>query len=126
MTGDPFKYSQGYSWSHGTPGASRRSHLDAGVEKEVDTFVEGAEFIVALSGDAHRAYMALHRCMMVGFDCSSARKSLDLSGSLLASGSRDAPVHLDSTMATVPGCAGTVVFEAITTAVVGPTRWQIP
>ena len=55
-------------------------------ETEVDLLIEGLELINALSGEVRRADAAIHRGRAVGFDCSSARKSLDLSGSVLTPG----------------------------------------
>jgi adenine deaminase len=62
-------------------------------ETEVDLLIEGAELVNTLSGEVHRADMAIHKGRTIGFECSRARKSLDLSGSVLSPGFIDAHGH---------------------------------
>ncbi|MCR3884568.1 MAG: adenine deaminase, partial [Methanothrix sp.] len=70
-------------------------------EVEVDLLLEGADLVNTLSGEVHRADVAIFRGTVVGFDCSSARETIDLSGRVLAPGFIDGHVHIESAMVTV-------------------------
>ncbi len=89
-------------------------------EKEVDLLLEGADIVNTLSGEVHRADVAIHNGRIVGFDCSSAREVLDLSDSILAPGFIDGHVHIESAMVTVPEYARAVVPKGTTSVVIDP------
>ncbi|AET64007.1 adenine deaminase [Methanothrix harundinacea] len=89
-------------------------------EVEVDLLLEGADLVNTLSGEVHRADVAIFRGMVVGFDPSSARETIDLSGRVLAPGFIDGHVHLESAMVTVPEYARAVVPRGTTAIVADP------
>lgn len=89
-------------------------------EMEVDCLLEGADIVNTLSGEVHRADVAIHNGRIVGFDCSSARETLNLSGSTLAPGFIDGHVHIESAMVTVPEYARAVVPKGTTSVVIDP------
>jgi len=89
-------------------------------ELEVDLLLEGAEVANLLSGEVHRADVAVHRGRITGFDCLSARNTLDLRDRILAPGFIDGHVHIESAMVTVPEYARTVVPKGTTSVVIDP------
>jgi adenine deaminase len=89
-------------------------------EIEVDLLLEGADIVNTLSGEVHRADVAVHKGRIVGFDCSSARERLDLSGRLLTPGFIDGHVHIESAMVTIPEYARAVVPKGTTSVVIDP------
>jgi adenine deaminase len=89
-------------------------------EIEVDLLLEGADIVNTLSGEVHRADVAVHNGRIAGFDCSSAKETLDLSGSVLAPGFIDGHVHIESAMVTVPEYARAVVPLGTTSVVIDP------
>ena len=89
-------------------------------EVEVDLLLEGADLVNTLSGEVHRADVAIFRGTVVGFDCSSARETIDLSGRVLAPGFIDGHVHIESAMVTVPEYARAVVPRGTTAIVADP------
>jgi len=89
-------------------------------ESEVDLVLEGAEIANTLSGEVHRADVAVHMGRVVGFDCSSAREALDLKGTILSPGFIDGHVHIESAMVTIPEYARTVVPKGTTTVIADP------
>ena len=89
-------------------------------EIEVDLLLSGGRVANLLSGEVHRADVAIHRGRIAGFDCSSARKVLDMEGRVLAPGFIDAHVHIESAMVTVPEFARAVVPRGTTTVIADP------
>ena len=89
-------------------------------EVEVDLLLEGADLVNTLSGEVHRADVAIFRGTVVGFDCSSASETIDLSGRVLAPGFIDGHVHIESAMVTVPEYARAVVPRGTTAIVADP------
>jgi len=89
-------------------------------ELEVDLLLEGADIANLLSGEVYRANVAVHKGLIVGFDCSSARRSMDLSGKILTPGFIDGHVHIESAMVTVAEFARTVVPKGTTSVVIDP------
>ncbi len=89
-------------------------------EIEVDCLLEGADIVNTLSGEVHRADVAVHNGRIAGFDCSSARETLNLEGFLLAPGFIDGHVHIESAMVTVPEYARAVVPKGTTSVVIDP------
>lgn len=89
-------------------------------EIEVDLLLEGADIVNTLSGEVHRADVAVHKGRIAGFDCSSARERLDLSGRLLTPGFIDGHVHIESAMVTIPEYARAVVPKGTTSVVIDP------
>ncbi|HWQ20104.1 MAG TPA: adenine deaminase [Methanotrichaceae archaeon] len=89
-------------------------------EREVDLLLEGAEIVNTLSGEVYRTDIAIHLGRIVGFDCQSAKESMDLSGTLLTPGFIDGHVHLESAMVTIPEYARTVVPKGTTSVVIDP------
>ena len=55
-------------------------------EVEVDLFLTGGNIANLLSGKVHRADLAIHKGRIAGFDCGSARNTIDLEGLILAPG----------------------------------------
>ncbi len=89
-------------------------------EVEVDLLLEGADMVNTLSGERHRSNVAISDGTVVGFDCESAKKVVDLSGMVLAPGFIDGHVHLESAMVTVPEYARAVVPRGTTAVVADP------
>ena len=89
-------------------------------EVEVDLLLSGGCIANLLSGEVHRADVAIHIGRIVGFDCCSARETLDLDGLILAPGFIDGHVHIESSMVTVPEYARAVVPRGTTTVVADP------
>lgn len=89
-------------------------------EVEVNLLLEGADIVNTLSGERHRSNVAIYDGTVVGFDCSSAKRVLDLSGKVLAPGFIDGHVHIESSMVTVPEYARAVVPRGTTAVVADP------
>jgi adenine deaminase len=89
-------------------------------EVEVDLLLEGADIVNTLSGERHRSNVAISDGTVVGFDCSSAKRVVDLSGKVLAPGFIDGHVHIESAMVTIPEYARAVVPRGTTTVVADP------
>jgi adenine deaminase len=89
-------------------------------EVEVDLLLSGGCIANLLSGEVHRADVAIHIGRIVGFDCCSARETIDLSENILAPGFIDGHVHIESSMVTVPEYARAVVPRGTTTVVADP------
>ena len=89
-------------------------------EIEVDLLLAGGSVANLLSGEVHRADVAIHKGRIAGFDCSSARQDLELDGKILAPGFIDGHVHIESSMVTVPEYARAVVPRGTTTVVADP------
>ncbi len=89
-------------------------------EVEVDLLIEGAEVVNTLSGERRLSEVAISGGTVVGFDCESAKKTLDLSGMVLAPGFIDGHVHLESAMVTIPEYARAVVPRGTTAVVADP------
>lgn len=89
-------------------------------ELEVDLLIEGASVANLLSGEVHRADVAVHKGRIAGFDCESAGSVINLEGKILAPGFIDAHVHIESAMVTVPEYARAVVPKGTTSVVIDP------
>jgi adenine deaminase len=89
-------------------------------EIEVDLLLAGASVANLLSGEVHRADVAIHKGRIAGFDCSSARRTVELDGKILTPGFIDGHVHIESSMVTVPEYARAVVPRGTTTVVADP------
>jgi adenine deaminase len=89
-------------------------------ELEVDLLLEGADIVNTLSGELHRADVAVHCGYVIGFDCSSARETIDLSGLTLSPGFIDGHVHIESAMVTVPEYARAIVPRGTSTVIIDP------
>lgn len=89
-------------------------------EVEVDLLLEGADIVNTLSGERRRSDVAICDDTVVGFDCSSAKEVIDLSGKVLAPGFIDGHVHIESAMVTVPEYARAVVPRGTTAVVADP------
>lgn len=89
-------------------------------EVEVDLLLEGAEVANLLSGEIHRADVAVNKGQVVGFDACSARQVIDLDGLILTPGFIDGHVHIESAMVTVPEYARAVVPRGTTAVVIDP------
>ncbi|HPC90061.1 MAG TPA: amidohydrolase family protein, partial [Methanothrix sp.] len=89
-------------------------------EIEVDLLLAGGSVANLLSGEVHRANVAVHMDRIAGFDCSSARRVLDVEDCVLSPGFIDAHVHIESAMVTVPEYARAVVPRGTTTVISDP------
>ena len=89
-------------------------------EIEVDLLLEGAQVANLLSGEVHRADVAVNKGLVVGFDACSARQVIDLDGLILAPGFIDGHVHIESAMVTIPEYARAVVPRGTTSVVMDP------
>jgi len=89
-------------------------------EIEVDLLLAGGSVANLLSGEVHRADVAIHKGRIAGFDCSSARRTLELDGKIIAPGFIDSHVHIESSMVTIPEYARTVVPRGTTTVITDP------
>lgn len=89
-------------------------------EIEVDLLLEGAEVANLLSGEVHRADVAVNKGLVVGFDACSARQIIDVDGLILTPGFIDGHVHIESAMVTIPEYARAVVPRGTTSVVIDP------
>jgi adenine deaminase len=89
-------------------------------EIEVDLLLVGGKVANLLSGEVHKADVAVHRGRITGFDCSSARQVIDLGDTILTPGFIDGHVHIESAMVTVPEYARAVVPKGTTSVVIDP------
>ena len=89
-------------------------------EIEVDLFLAGGNVANVLSGEVHRADVAIHKGRIAGFDCAGASRTLELEGKIIAPGFIDSHVHIESSMVTVPEYARAVVPRGTTTVVADP------
>ncbi len=89
-------------------------------EIEADLLLSGGQLANVLSGEVYRADVAIHRSWIVGFECSSAKRTLELDGQIIAPGFIDGHVHIESSMVTVPEYARAVVPRGTTTVVADP------
>ncbi|MGB5100567.1 MAG: adenine deaminase [Methanothrix sp.] len=89
-------------------------------EIEVDLLLAGGSIANVLSGEVYRADVAIHKGRIAGFDCSSARRTLELDGKILAPGFIDSHVHIESSMVTAPEYARAVVPRGTTTVIADP------
>jgi adenine deaminase len=89
-------------------------------EIEVDLLLTGGCVANVLSGEVYRADVAIHKDRIAGFDCSSARQTLDLDGKIIAPGFIDGHVHIESSMVTVSEFARAVVPRGTTTVITDP------
>ena len=89
-------------------------------EVEVDLLLSGGCVANLLSGEVQSADVAIHKGRIAGFDCSSARRVLEMDGRVLAPGFIDGHVHIESSMVTVPEFARAVVPRGTTTVVADP------
>ncbi|RQW81129.1 MAG: adenine deaminase [Methanothrix sp.] len=89
-------------------------------ELEVDLLIEGASVANLLSGEVHRANVAVYKGQIAGFDCESAGSVINLEGKILAPGFIDGHVHIESAMVTVPEYARAVVPRGTTSVVIDP------
>jgi adenine deaminase len=89
-------------------------------EIEADLLLSGGMLANVLSGEVYRADVAVHRGRIIGFECSRARKVLELDGRVIAPGFIDGHVHIESSMATVPEYARAVVPRGTTALVADP------
>lgn len=89
-------------------------------EVEVDLLLAGGRLANVLSGEVYPADVAIHRGRIVGFECSSAGRVLELDGQIIAPGFIDGHVHIESSMVTVPEYARAVVPRGTTTVVADP------
>ncbi len=89
-------------------------------EIEVDLLLSGGSVANLLSGEVHRADVAIFQGRIAGFDCLSAREVMDVEGKILAPGFIDAHVHIESSMVTIPEYARAVVPRGTTTVICDP------
>ena len=89
-------------------------------EIEVDLLLAGGNVANVLSGEVHRADVAIHKGRIVGFDCAGASRILELDGKIIAPGFIDSHVHIESSMVTVPEYARAVVPRGTTTVIADP------
>ena len=73
-----------------------------------------------LSGEVHRADVAIHKGRIAGFDCAGASRTLELDSKIIAPGFIDSHVHIESSMVTAPEYARAVVPRGTTTVVADP------
>ncbi|MCK9565827.1 MAG: adenine deaminase [Methanothrix sp.] len=101
---------------------NRFEELIAGArgEIEVDLLLAGGCVANVLSSEVYRADVAIHKGRIAGFDCSSARQTLELDGKILAPGFIDSHVHIESSMVTAPEYARAVVPRGTTTVIADP------
>lgn len=89
-------------------------------EVEVDLLLSGGHLANVLSGEVYRSDVAVHRGRIVGFECSSAGRVLELDGRIIAPGFIDGHVHIESSMVSVSEYARAVVPRGTTTVVADP------
>ncbi len=89
-------------------------------EIEIDLLLAGGKVANVLSGEVHRADVAIHKGRIAGFDCAGASRTLELDDKIIAPGFIDSHVHIESSMVTVPEYARAVVPRGTTTVVADP------
>ncbi len=89
-------------------------------EIEVDLLLAGGSVANVLSGEVHRADVAIHKGRIAGFDCAGASRTLELDGKIIAPGFIDSHVHIESSMVTVTEYARAVVPRGTTTVIADP------
>lgn len=89
-------------------------------ETEVDLLLEGAEMVNVLSGDVHRADIAVYDGWIVGYDCMSAKDTLDVAGTVLSPGFIDGHVHIESAMVSPQEYARAVAPRGTTSVMIDP------
>jgi adenine deaminase len=89
-------------------------------EIEVDLLLAGGSVANLLSGEVHRADVAIHKGRIAGFDCAGASRTLELDGKIIAPGFIDSHVHIESSMVTVPEYARAVVPRGTTSVIADP------
>jgi adenine deaminase len=101
-------------------GLRRELVAAARCEVEVDLMLEGAELANVISGEIYRSDLAIHKGKVVGTECLSAKRTIDLGGAVLAPGFIDSHVHIESSMVPPPEYARAVVPKGTTAAVIDP------
>ena len=89
-------------------------------ELEVDLLLEGGKIANVLSGEIHKANVAIQKGQITGFGCSSAKETIDLDGKILAPGFIDGHVHIESSMVTIPEYARAIIPRGTTSVIVDP------
>ncbi len=89
-------------------------------ETEADLLLEGAEMVNVLSGEVHRADIAVYDGWIVGYDCMSAKDTLDLAGTVLSPGFIDGHVHIESAMVSPQEYARAVAPRGTTSVMIDP------
>ncbi len=89
-------------------------------EKKVDLLLKNGRVINVLSGEIHKAPVAISGNQIIGFGNYRAKKTIDLKGQYLAPGFIDGHVHLESSMVTPVEFARTVLPSGTTTVVCDP------
>jgi adenine deaminase len=89
-------------------------------EEPCDLVIRGGEVINVLSGEIHKADVAIFDGMVVGLGDYEGREEADVSGKYLAPGFIDGHVHIESSMVEVREFAKAVVPRGTTSVVVDP------
>jgi adenine deaminase len=89
-------------------------------EVPCDLVIRGGEVINVLSGEIHRADVAIFDGMVVGLGEYEGHEEVDVSGKYLAPGFIDGHVHIESSMVEVREFAKAVVPRGTTSVVVDP------
>lgn len=89
-------------------------------EIEIDLLLEGAEIVNVFSGEIYKSNVAIHKGLIIGFGCSSARETIDLDGKILTPGFIDGHVHIESSMVTIPEYARAIIPRGTTSVIIDP------
>ena len=89
-------------------------------EKPADLLFQNAQLVNVLSGEIHRADVAVDDGRIVGFGSYEARRVIDLDGAYLAPSLIDAHFHVESAMLTVPEFARAVIPRGTGAMVIDP------
>ncbi len=89
-------------------------------EHPVDLLLANARLVNVLSGEIHRADVAIHEGRVVGFGAYQARQVVDLGGRYLCPGFIDAHVHLESSMVQPAEFARAVMPHGTTSVICDP------
>jgi adenine deaminase len=89
-------------------------------EEPCDLIMRGGDVINVLSGEIHRADVAVFDGIVVGLGDYNGKEEIDVSGKYLAPGFIDGHVHIESSMVEVREFAKAVVPRGTTSVVVDP------
>lgn len=92
-------------------------------EIPADLLLKNAQLVNVLSGEVHRASIAVADGRVVGFGDYEAKQVLDLKGAFVAPALIDAHFHVESSMLTVPEFAKAVVPHGTGAVVIDPHEY---
>jgi adenine deaminase len=89
-------------------------------QEPADLLLTNGKLVNVLSGDIHRASIAIRDGIVIGFGDYEARETIDLEKRYICPGLIDGHLHLESSMLAIPEFAANVVPQGTTTVVADP------